>query len=398
MHYIGSHQTINWLFILACLSIIQWIITLIYVSKKYNILGREITNNAFSIRGEFDIKDYPKENRISFTHDYFYIYWNIYPIIFYIFFYYLDTSWNSYLNQIIMIGGDKAQEVYNFWFKQIPIFSTEISYQYIDMIVLFISIFIAYKATFGTQIKKQIQFINETNKLYWWDIRISKELYWIRFIFLFFNMILVAFIAYLGLKVVLFVTSILSLDTLTINPFHPDNFGGLRVLMEISSIILAIYLLRATMGIIGFLDHRGVDDKFQFIGDFYHTSYFFFGIGFIFFFIYKIDFILGHIDISKLLSHVVYKTYNVCQDLNLTEIKNVICTEPNSTKLAQIGGDLNNYYQNLLQFNKFPIDLSLFMSSIFTFIFPLAIWFIISFIENRTKEIEQYQTTKGHNE
>ena len=396
MHYLGSYEIINWLFILACLSILQWIITLFYVSKNYSILGREITNNAFKVKGEYDVKDYDK--KISFTKDYFYIYWNIYPIIFYVFFYYLDTSWSTYLNQIIMIGGEEAQEIYNSWFKIFNFFGTKINYTYIDSTFLLGAIIVSFMATFGTQIKKQKQFIEERDKLYWWDIRISKEIYWTRFIFLFFNMILVAFIAYLGLKVVLFITNILTIDSLTINPFHPDTFGGLKVLMEISSIILAIYLLRAMMGIVGFLDHRGVNDKFQLVGDIYHTSYFFFGIGFIIFFIYKIDTILGSVNISKLLEHKIYKTYNICADVNLTTMKNIVCQEINSTKIAQISGDMVNYYGNLLQFNKFPIDLALFSSSIFTFIFPLALWFIISFIENRTKEFESEKEGIDNNE
>lgn len=374
MHYIGSHQTINWLFILACLSILQWVVTLFFVYKKYNMLGREITENAFNTRSKYDVIDYDEENRISFTHDYFYIYWNIYPIIFYMFFYYLDTSWSAYLNQIIMIGGVEAEEVYNTWFKTFNFFNMNINYRWVDMLVLTIITVIAYKATFQTQIDKQIQFIKKKDKLYWWDIRISEELYWTRFIFLFFNMILVGFIAYLGLKVVLFVSNILALNNLIINPLHPDTFGGLKVLMEISSIVLAIYLLRGMMGIVGLIDHKGVDDILQLIGDIYHTLYLFLGIGFIVYFIYKVDSILGNIDISKLLTNDIYRTYD-------------ICNESNSTKIIQMASDISNYYGNLLHFNKFPIDLTLFTSSIFTFILPLVIWFIVRFIENRTKDI-----------
>ena len=70
MHYLGSNETINWLFLLACLSIIQWIITLIYVSKNYSILGREITNNAFNIKSKYNVIDYKK--KVSFTKDYFF--------------------------------------------------------------------------------------------------------------------------------------------------------------------------------------------------------------------------------------------------------------------------------------------------------------------------------------
>ena len=184
MDYIGSHESINWLFILVVLSILQWIITLYLVYKNYHLLGSTIVDNAFQIKDKnINASNYPKENRISFTKDYFYIFWNIYPIIFYAFFYYLDTSWESYLNQIVMISGKKALDAYSFWFKELNFFGISIKYKYIDLFVLFFSIFLAILATFNTQIIKQKQFIKETNKLYWWDIRISKSIYWIRFIF-----------------------------------------------------------------------------------------------------------------------------------------------------------------------------------------------------------------------
>jgi len=287
-------------------------------------------------------------------------------------FYYLDTSWNTYLNQIIMIGGDKVQSVYNSWFISTELFSTTVQYLWIDTLVLVIIIIIAYKATFSSQITKQITFLKNKEKLYWWDIRIVKEIFWIRFIFLFFNMILVGFTAYLITKVAFFIMAILALEnTLSINPFHPDLFGGLKILMEISSIILAIYFLRAMMGIVGFLDHRGLNDKFQTLGDYYHTSYFFLGIGFILFFIYKVNYLLETVDISTLLSNNIYQTYYIA------------CDEKNISKVTQTVGNMSDYYSNLLQYNKFPIDLSLFTSSIFTFILPLSLWFIVSFMDNR---------------
>ena len=347
----------------------QWILTIIFVSKKYNILGR-------SIKLE-ELNHY--KNKISFKHDYFYIYWNIYPIIFYAFFYYIDTSWHTYLNQIIMIGGHEVSIIYEKYFLKVPLL--DISYKAPDTIVLIIIIIFAYFATFGTQIKKQVQFIKNTDRLYWWDIRIDKHLYWIRFIFLFFNMILVGFIAYITTKIALFILTLLSVKGLfSINPFHPDLFGGLKVLMEVSAIILAIYLLRAMLGIVGYLDHRGFKDKYQFIGDVYHMAYFIFGILFIIFFIYKMDNILSSIDMKEYLSPERYKMFSID-----------IYAE--NTLLANKIGNLTNYYSNLLQFNKFPIDLALFTSSLFTFILPLSLWFIVSFMENRKQE---YINAKGY--
>ena len=386
MDYIGSHQLINWLFVLACLSILQWFITIYYLYKNYSLIGSKINPDAFKEKGKYTVKEYIKV--IPFSKDYFYIYWNIYPIIFYAFFYYLDTSWKAYFNQIVMIGGNRVKDIYNSLFINFNILNYNIDYKYIDGLIVFIGIYIATRATFGTQFLKQIQFINSKKQLYWWDARISEKIYWTRFIFLFFNIILVSFIAYLGFKVVLFIVAILSIENLTINPFHPDTYGGLRVLMEISSIILAIYLLRATMGIVGLFDHKGIKDRIQFYGDLYHFSYFFIGIGFIIFFIYKIDKILDSIDISPLLSHNKYKSFSICNDINLSNIHKISCFDYNITYLNNLAGNINNYYNTILHFNKFPIDLSLLSSSIFTFILPLSIWFIINFIKNRTNEIK----------
>ena len=373
MDYIGSHESVNWLFVLALLSILQWILTIIFVSKKYHLMGKEISNNAFPSSKLY-------KEKIPFMHDYFYIYWNIYPIIFYAFFYYVDTSWDTYLKQIIMIGGDNVKILYDSFFVEFS-FSKEritISNKWVDLLVLIIVATLAFFSTFRTQIKKQILFLNQTDKLYWWDIRISKELYWIRFIFLFFNMVLVGFIAYLMTKVAIFVLALLSMGTtiFNINPFHPDLFGGLRVLMEISSVILAIYLLRAMLGIVGLLDHRGVKDTFQFIGDLYHAAYFFLGIGFIVTFVYKVDNILSSVNLKDYLSSERFSTFNIETHMSNVEIAN---------KASSIA----DYYDNLLQFNKFPIDLSLFASSIFTFALPLSVWFFIKFMDNRIKSTDQ---------
>jgi hypothetical protein len=359
------------------LSILQWVLTIIYVSKNYKFLGREINHEKLNHYND----------KVSFTHDYFYIYWNLYPIIFYLFFYYIETSWNNYLTQIVMIAGEPAQELYNSFFKElyIPFIDKTVNFIYIDLLAVIIMITFAYFATFRTQVTKQIQFIQKEDKVYWWDIRISPTIFWIRFIFLFFNMILVGFIAYLTTKVALFILMSLSLESLTVNPFHPDLFGGLKVLMEISSVILAIYLLRAVMGIVGFLDHKGVNDKFQFIGDLYHSIYFFLGIAYIITFIYQTNIILDKAseEIKKFLTHDIYIAFK-------NDINSSLQTDMNSTITSQVAdkiANLSNYYETLLQFNKFPIDLSIFTSSIFTFILPLAIWFLVSFIDNRKQNL-----------
>ena len=172
--------------------------------------------------------------------------------------------------------------------------------------------------------------------------------------------------------------SILQLgDSLLVNPFYPDHFGGLKVLMDIASIILAIYLLRATMGIVGLLDHKGLKDTFQFLGDLYHTTYLFFGIGFILFFIYRVDSIFDNIDFSQFFSNEQY-TRLFMEQFN----------ELHSLNIQDYAGNINNYYGNLVHFNKFPIDLNLFTNSLFTFVLPIALWFLFKFFKNRPQDTQ----------
>jgi len=132
LDYLGSNLSINWLFILAVLSFLQWVFIGCYVLKNYDILGNKISNNAFD--GIEKYKDNSKV-RIPFIKDYFFIYWNIYPLIFYGFFYYLSTSWKTYLNEISMLAGDNVKELYVLMFKSknseivdILCFSSNINY------------------------------------------------------------------------------------------------------------------------------------------------------------------------------------------------------------------------------------------------------------------------------
>ena len=354
MDYIGSHESVNWLFVLVTLSIIQWVLTIIFVSKNYNILGRTIEVE--------ELKSY--KNKVSFSNDYYYMYWNIVPIVLYAFFYYIDTSWNTYLTQIIMIGGDKIKEFYIMCFIEFPI--QNISYKWIDTIILIIIVSIAYYATFETQIKKQIQYITKTDKVYWWDIRIVQEIFWIRFIFLFFNLILIGFITYLITKTIIFIFLILSSNNIifNINPFHPDLFGGLRVIMEIFSIILTMYLLSVMLGVIGLLTHKGLDGRFQFIGDLLNIAYLFFGVTLMIVFVYYMDNILMSVNIESYLSPSTFSKFNI--DTNMSYLS-----------ISEKAEALNNYYKNLLQFNRFPVDLTLFINPAFTLVIPLSISYII---------------------
>jgi hypothetical protein len=361
MNYIGSHESINWLQILFFLSISQWIFTAYYLYKyKKNLL--------------LSIPKYKKyKNPIPFIKDTFYIYWNLYPIVFYILFSSIDSSFNITLANLNMITSNNAiQEAYKILFQEKYI-------QYFDLIVIVTSIIIAYWGTFITQPKKQKRYISQKDKIYWWDIRLSKEIYWIRLIFLFFNLILISFLVYLLTKIAIFIMLILgNTHSIHINPFYPDNYGGLGSIINLASVIMLIYLFRGIMGIKGLIDHRKLNDKAQFLGDIYHASYLLFAIIFLFFVTHKLNILLNTVNIEYFLNNNYY--------IELTNSLN--STISNFENLTNKINSFSNYYKQILDFNNTPVILKIFSGTLFTLFSSFIIWFFNNEIAKFFKQKE----------
>lgn len=355
MPYLGAEQSLNWLFLFFLFSVLQWILIGLYVHKY--------SNNFFA-----DIKGFQVSEKIPFIKDNFFLFWNIFPIILYLFFVYLDYSWKTLIQHLLMIDNKNGDilKYYNYLFGDNTIL-------YADTVSVLVMVALAFYA-FYIQIEKQKGFIKDKNKIYWWDIRIVEKIFWIREIFLFTNIIMIGYISFILFKTALFVTLVLHIDNLNVTPFHPDGYGGLRVLMEISSVVLALYLLRSVMGIIGFNDHKeqGFGQK---VGDYYNMVYLPAGVIFIIYQIIK----------TKEYLQKAYINYNIDSILsanNYNKLLSELNIDMNSTALSNFFDKIDNYY-HIFDFNKFPIDLNLYTSSIFTFILPLSLWFFLNHFKER---------------
>ena len=169
---------------------------------------------------------------------------------------------------------------------------------------------------------------------------------------------------YLLFKIIFLVIYVLYSSNIYINPFFPDSYGGLKVFMEIASIIFNIFLVHSLIGIVSYADHKDVRNiKSQFYGDLLYLLFFPVAFLLLFIFTYKIDSLLSTVNTSELLSHEKYMHFAI--DSNFS-FENIILRS----------NDMLNYYTSLSQFNKFPIDLNLFTNVLFTFVLPLSLWFI----------------------
>jgi len=355
------------LFIFACL---QWMLIFIYFIKNHHQI-KKLDQSLFE-----SFKNYTVSKKVPFYKDYYFFYWNLFPIIYFIYFSMLVYSWDDKFATINMITKGNISDIFSLFFDKVNIFNTLIEYRKIDILIIIMTLIYIYFISMGTQFKKQQQFIKETKQIYWWDIRISKYLFIVRLIFLISNVILVSFITYIITKVTLFTIFILYSKYIKFiaNPFYPDNYGGLKILMEVSSIIISMYFFRAMMGIVGFLDHKGVKTFKQYVGDIYNMLYVI--IGFVYFILitYGIYKILSKVDTSIYMTQNIYNKFLI-QDSNFsTTIVNKIST-------------VSDYYTPLINFNKYPFDLSLLSNSILTIVLPLSLWFLLNFISNRRQNI-----------
>jgi hypothetical protein len=352
--YIGSDGSYNWLFWLMILSVIQWFVSGYFVIKHFSEIGSDIRPPSTSrLRLSDDTQ------RVGFLRDSFYHLWNLYPIVLYFLFYYLELSWNVLMAKIDMIGGPKAHALYQDLF---------VKYPQLDYLALAFIMMLAFLSTFGTQRARQLHLVKTKSKIYWWDKRLIPALFYTRFVFLFFNMILIGFISYLTLKITLYVFGVLALDTLTINPFHPDGYGGLRVVVEIVAVLISIYFLRATLGIIGLFDHAQTKDKVQFLGDVYHFMYLFVGVFLLYHVIDRSNALIDRAGIRNLF--VPFDDYRSLTD-QLTHEHNQTLYDTFASQVAP-GHALQG----------FPVDLGLLSGSLLSLAIPLGLMFLVGFFKH----------------
>ena len=373
LNYIG--QEYSWLFYLALLSVIQHIVTAILIRTDAKSTVETSIHTVTTMQMTYpDFKRY-----VSYIQDHFYWFWNIFPIIFFAHFLYIDYSWSAWMQSLFLLDIDKQiEDLYkNFFYSNYS--------QYIDSFILvFISLVSLYFGYFGQDKKHQIM-MQEKNELYWWSKKFNPKIYFLRKIFLVTNLILIGYLTYLITKISIFLSIILAFEKLNIFPFHVDGYGGLHFFMEISSILIAMYLLRASMGIIGLDDHKDQGTIHK-IGDWANIIYLPLAISLFSLLIYQVK---KHLSLAN-------EAYNIKQYLSLEHFNGFIEKFKNSTDPVSVLSDFNNYYA-ILNNNSFPIDITMFYNTAFTAVMPISIWFLIENFKGQIKE-EIKETIEDENE
>ncbi len=359
MTYLGSDATVNWLQLLFVLSVLQWLLTAFLLIKHRKKLLLEIPGYT--------------QKTVPFIQDTFYIYWNLYPIVFYLLFHGIESNFSFTLTTFDMMSHHQAANDYALLFTQD--ISGKLPWKYIDIGIVIFAIFLAWYGAFYLQNKKQENYLQTQSKIYWWDKRLVPAIYYLRMVFLFFNLIFISFMIYLLTKLALFVALFLShSDSISISPFHPDHYGGLSPLIDIASTIMLIYLFRVVMGIKGWLDHREVKQGLQKIGDIYHMAHFPIAFLFLSYFLYQFNALMDTIDVMRLLHPELFSA--------------LIPNTPNPDFHAI--STSSGYLRALLSFNNTPVIVKIFTGTFFATFSSFLIWFfhreLAAFFQKKTEQ------------
>jgi len=366
LNYIG--QEYSWLFYLALLSILQLILTTLLIRIDTNSTNNTSIHLVSSMQ-----KAYPKFRRhVSFFQDHFYWFWNIFPIIFFAHFLYIDYSWPIWMKHLFLLDiNDKIQNLYTLFFHS---HYSDRADSFILTLVVSVSIYFGY---FGQDEKHTIM-LEEKKEIYWWSKKFNPKIYVLRKIFLVSNLVLIGFLTYLITKISIFLGLILAFEKLNVFPFHVDGYGGFHFLMEISSILIAMYLLRASMGIIGLDDHKDQGTMHR-VGDWINIFYLPAGIILFSLLIYHVK---RHLTLAN-------ESYNIDQYLSLEHFNSFVEKFKDSSDPASVLNNFNDYYE-ILKYNSFPIDITMFYNTAFAAVMPISIWFLIENFKGQfTKDMKK---------
>ena len=214
--------------------------------------------------------------------------------------------------------------------------------------------------------QKHKKMVEAKTSLYWWSSELNSKIYFLRKIFLVSNLILIGFLTYLITKISIFISLLLNIPELNIFPFHIDGYGGLHTIMQLTSILLSMYLLRASMGLIGLDDHKGQGLSHK-VGDILNIIYLPLALSLM---------TLVYVSIKNHLS-LASEKYNITQYLSSETYQNFIDNFNSAQDKAEALSPFFDYY-SILTYNSFPVDVSLFYNTAFTAVLPISIWFLVN--------------------
>jgi hypothetical protein len=135
-----------------------------------------------------------------------------------------------------------------------------------------------------------------------------------------------------------------------------------------------MYLLRASMGLIGLDDHRGQGWSHK-AGDILNIIYLPIGIG------------LMSLVYIKIKSHLALanEKYAITEYLSSATYQEFIKKFDTTDDKAALLDSFYNYYE-ILTYNAFPIDINLFYNTAFTVVIPISMWFLVNNYQDKIND------------
>lgn len=354
--------------ICPAVAIFQWVIITWLAQKK------EVWESLEDIDVAAEYKQ-----KAPFLKDAFFILWNIFPIYLLCVYSYMAMNWSNWKADLLLLNSTDLPAIYD----QLNAFRfNKNSFLMLILISLFAALW---------QFKKQKKLKNEKEKIYWWDIRISKSIFYIRMVALFFNMFSVLYVVFTAIIISIFILSVVKIDHLNLTFFHPDNSGGLMVIGNLSIVLSSVFLFTSGLGLAAIFDH-------EFKQGLSHT----------------LTDIIAPLFIIPALIILIYPTItnkdrltNEFHNLNVVAGK-ILCkdipdeyqailikgVDKNDAEPSDISSNAfndwlgknsprNSALRQILQINYFPINWSMFISLVTTWLAPLFIWIFFNIYSSR---------------
>lgn len=238
-----------WLFyIFPSIAILQ-LGLVIYSSYQYDLWTTQSTGLlAIQINDKTVVK--------GFLNDFFYITWNVFPLLLWANYMVLNRFGKQWLIEVLPLFGTERDREGIKWFHRVR------DHWLVLVIIIIISAFAVY-----AQITKQHHFIDSKSFLYWWDWRISAFVYWTRFVALFFNMTLILLVFWKTLILLAELTWFTKKCDIKCQTLHPDNHCGLKPLGYLIYTLIVPWIIMAFVGVMGWLDHGTDQGIANLLGD-----------------------------------------------------------------------------------------------------------------------------------
>lgn len=180
----------------------------------------------------------------GFLNDFFFIAWNIFPIVLLIIYIFFDKIASQWIKDIAN-NVDTTDSASKIKFVRKIKFNSIVYYAVILIGIIGMAV----------QIPKQLGFFQSLSQLYWWDWRVSPAIFIIRDIALFFNVVTVTIVYWNTLLSSIEIIVSVKYGDVIPQVFHPDLTGGLMPYGNAISILILPWIVGTFLGLLGFFDH-----------------------------------------------------------------------------------------------------------------------------------------------